>query len=449
MISQLMYGAALIAMIWVVVSNFHQDKISQLPFVMASSFLAAVMPQLYGLLSDDNPIALYYRRENVAALLCFTTLSCFLAGLWGYRVALRRGSTAEAPEPQRSKEAIYRASLWIGSGLVVVSLVSTILLSRLGGGVEDFFGEGGAYKIAWTGLPVYLILFVRLVYPGLFFLLMANSIRSTLFSKAMLGLAVLYPLAQIVLVNRRSDIVFFFLAGLIAVNAFYRIRLPRIALIGAVVATVGLILLQPEFRARNVHATYENSERHDVSLTEVLKESTSFAVNKEIAAAAYAVDYTWRQSAYQYGAIFWDAQVNQWVPASIFGQDHKNQLRIFQKLRDVTDNYAVWDRGRFYYIAQFGISDAFQQFGPLAAIVFFAIGYVFGRWYARRDQSVSYDYLLAVYMPYLALTVGHGITPMISRWPIDLAVLMAFSFLLRRFARKDKAAPRLVPGYAA
>jgi hypothetical protein len=225
---------------------------------------------------------------------------------------------------------------------------------------------------------------------------------------------------------------------LIAMTAFHRIRLPRMAIVGGVLLGVTLVLVQPELRARNLHGSEQA-----VNVIDVAEETTTFAANKEIAAAAYAVDYTWTHSAYQYGAVFWDAQVNQWVPAGLFGQDLKDGLRIFAKLRDVTDNYAVWDRGKFFYIAQFGISDAFQQFGLLAGMMFFAIGYLFGRWYARRNESVKFYYLLAVYTPYLALAVGHGITPLISRWPIDLALLSLFGMLVRSFANKEKSAPAL------
>jgi hypothetical protein len=449
MIANFLFYAALVAMIWVAASNLTAEKVAQLPFVMSASFLAMVMPQLWGLMHDDSSLAAFYRRNGTTLLLCFTIFTCYLGALLGYRLALKRGTVKPAPETQKSVTVIYRAGLVIGTVLLVVSMGSTYLLSRLGGGFDEFFNQAGAYKIVWSGLPVYLGMFVRLNYPALFFILMVNSIRGTLFTRLLLLGAVLYPLAQIFLLNRRSDVVFLFFAILIALPAFYRIKVPRIAVVAGVVFGVLLILLQPALRAQNQTTNPQFAPRGGVDVMDVVEDTTNFDPTKEIAAAAYAINRAWTQGAFQYGAVLWDAQVNQWVPAGLVGPEIKEKLRIFRRSRDVSDSTGLWSRSRYFYIAQFGFSDAFQQFGFLAGGLFFAIGYVFGRWQSRRHETLTFYYLLTVYSPYLALAVGHGITPMIVRWPIDLTIILSFGLLLRYFARREARAPRLVPGYAA
>jgi hypothetical protein len=431
-----MLGIATTIALVTFLSNLSNAGIIRFPFVIAASFLALVIPQAAGLLVSDHYLAVGYRQDGTATVICYMILTCLAGGLAGHHYGLnRRTSTPMAAPPPRSVHAEYVSATIMATFLITTSVACTLLLASLGGGVQQFFFEGGSYDIEWTGLPVYLGLGVRLIYPALFFAFVANGVRSTWLTKLLIIVGIAYPLVQIVFLNRRSDIIWLTMAMLVSVYYYSRIRIPRPIVVAGVLLGILAIQFQAQFRSSQEAGLAKYAQ--GISIGDKIDEVLTFTMTSEIAAAAYTVRNVSETGQYQYGAMLWDAQVKQWVPGAIVGDSLKNSLRIFDRGRDSSNRFGVWDRGRFFYIAPFGISDGFQQFGYLGFLLFGAMGYLFGRWQAGVATSPIRVYLLAIYLPFAALAVGHNFTPGISRWPVDLAVLLLYGFLLRQVSRQE------------
>lgn len=122
---------------------------------------------------------------------------------------------------------------------------------------------------------------------------------------------------------------------------------------------------------------------------------------------AFSLSYDFLNSGnFSYGASFWNATLNQFLPSSLLGSSFKNSLRfdthIDRILRE--DNY----HSLYFYVAPMGFAESVAELGILAPIIFFVLGN-----YISRLESKAYEFRSAVLLystlPYVAIAVSNDI----------------------------------------
>ncbi|WP_156397143.1 MULTISPECIES: hypothetical protein [unclassified Sphingomonas] len=406
--------------------------ITRFPFVISGVFTAFLSAQILLFLLVDSQSLYYYVENDVIFVGEICILLCFLCALGGYYLTLKRIDTDAENNtndnnnqiPEYDNENIiqaYRSHLDVSSWIIaIVSTFSYLWLVLIGGGLKQFLLEGGNYEITYEGLPVYLIFVVRFIY-------IAIAIQLFLWCKFKkinhLYLALLFsliPLSNIIFLFRRSEVL---ILGVIFAHFMVRygkIRLNRVTVISCLIAFLFVFRLFPELRS------YNFGEAPLAEIADKITKVDETDIDKsEIVGSFLRIDSVNRSGDFQYGAIFYNSIINQYVPSGIFGADFKNSLKI------PLDELEYNSVSLFYnYLSPLSFAQVYQQFWYFGALIFALLG-AFMAWLERRMAHSPRDEIFyAVMLGILATALTADLTVFVAR---GLAYYIVVALAVPRF----------------
>jgi len=245
----------------------------------------------------------------------------------------------------------------------------------------------------------------------------------------MLALLSAFPLMNVLILFRRSDLLFL---GFIAIHALAvsgRWKVNRLALLASVGALALLIILFPYMRQASISTvTGFNYHQLDLSLQERVADSFEVSENDEIVRAAASIQNVYRSGNYGLGTFIWNSLINQFVPATLVGVETKRSLYFGQ--REQTEDFeSFFDQESYFYVAPMGFAQAYEQFGPFGWIIFAAFGALIAL-AERKSGKVSNRIFLMLAIPMVCLAATNDVTSMPAR-------LLTF-WILTRFLAKAR-----------
>lgn len=371
--------------------NFYKNKyegVFSAPFIMAAISLSVMLPQM---------TTIYYsnRYDNdLIPLLAYIMISCNIAFAVGYK----RGYV----KVQDNKFLDIR----------VEKIKYIVLLSSI----------AGCFAFAGIGDGVITALFMAFSQIAICFSLI-SFLNNKRVSKIYL---ISFILGCIIVLNyiffiygSRGSALFLFLALLYSAQK----RLPRfkksIRYIVVFFLLVGSIVSASisAFR-QNLHGGRNEIDYWDNFIYSFKHSDTD--VGMDLGNAALLIDYCHKYDSYNYGTIFWDSFVYNFVPARLVGEDVKYNLQNhpdYDKYIEPITNGITTVTGYF---------EAYATWGMLGFLTFYFIGYVCGFIWSRAKYSNLYLCLLLYSLGNVPLLVTHNLQYVLSRWERIAMFVIAF-----------------------
>lgn len=289
----------------------------------------------------------------------------------------------------------------------------------------------------WTGLPTILFLFSKAQSLGL-----AASILGFARTRSKLFLWLLIANSALILppalfYARREALLEYFI--IVAVGLWFgRGWVPnRITIVAIAASAVIYVSAIAEIRNILITTTKEGYLTRDefavseLMMIEVNLGGAAHADLTEVGSAARAIDAIAEQGGFTFGSRAWDTLVFAYVPGQLVGHKLKNDLQIHEE--NIPAKYDVPVPSGTVLTAA---SDLFEAFHFLGAFVYLFVGRAFGALYARaRSGSIRAQYLYAVTIALLPLSITHGALVFVARLPY----ILVFSAAAFRLAGNFKA----------
>ncbi|MEL6659121.1 MAG: hypothetical protein AAFR36_21845 [Bacteroidota bacterium] len=401
----LMFVLASIAFVWATGS-----RLFRFPFLYSTVWLAFVLTALAEFIQHGGYLYDVYDHTGVIDITLILIPACIFGGLLGYFASPRmerRDNTYKVSS--RDTRRMHRASLVIAA----MSYSAFVTLAQLGGGLTEYILYSGAYTITWEGLPVYLVFVVRFGYVAIVIQLWLWS-RSKKKYHLYLALAFsIIPFINIFFIFRRSEVltigVYF---GYFVAN-YTKVKIGRTTAVISVALMYLVFLIFPFLRSES---------GKDLTLRELLvrgfAERPTFE-NSEIGSGLFRIYTSMTSGSYEYGAVFWNAFVKQFVPTGLVGADIKNALLINQIV--LTDNNFTSFK---FYTSPMGFAQAYQQFWFFGCLIFVAIGAIVAKLEANKVHGPRQEIFFVLMIPALLSAVSADLSLLVTR-SITYAVLVA------------------------
>lgn len=399
----------------------HGERVSGLLFLFSAVHVLYVFPKVFALVVSGSPTAEYFRASGATFTVAYMAVLSYLATIAAYTILAPKKKLAYCVDNFPQFEGrLVRYCLFVG-GLGLLAFVG--LISRSGGVGNYFFGLQ-FYQMELSGINVWLIFLSRFTYPAIAVAALVAALRPSKFSFILLGLFSVFPLLNVLVLFRRSDMLFL---GFIALHVLVitgRIRVNRIVMISAIGLASVAILLFPYLRQDAISGVSGwDYGTADLTVKERLLASFDLDDSDEIVRAASTIDHTYQAGSYQFGAFIWDSLVDQFVPATLVGAQVKNSLYLGRGL-DASQVQKYFDEGSFFYVAPMGFAQAYAQFGPFGWILFAGLG-VLAAITERRSAKVSNLVFTILAIPVICLAATNDISSIPAR--------LATFWLLTRF----------------
>tara|TARA_R110000824_G_scaffold104214_6_gene247349 strand:+ start:19077 stop:20438 length:1362 start_codon:yes stop_codon:yes gene_type:complete len=389
--------------------NSSSDRIVRPTFLFSGVHALYIFPKILALSVSISPAARYFQASGTDVTVAYMALLCYLGFILFYELL--------APKPAYSygngylkmptKRTTNFAIIVGGSGF----LAFLALIAR-NGGLYQYYFDLSFYQAELTGVNVWLIFLSRFTYPAIAAIALLAALRPSRFSLSLLALLSMFPLMNVLFLFRRSDLLLLGFIAIYALTASGRIRLNRVfVLVGMGVMFLSISLF-PYLRQDNIYKMTSRSHSAEVlSVQERLADSLEVDVDDEIVRAASTIDNAYKSGHYGLGTFIWDSLVNQFVPATLVGQDTKNSLYLGNSSTS-GDGGGYFDEQAFFYVAPMGFAQAYEQFGPLGWTIFSALGALIAL-IERKSSKLSNLVFVIIAIPIvcLAATNDIGSTP--------------------------------------
>ena len=404
------------------IRNARAERVSKLVFLFSAVHVFFVFPKVLALAVSNGPAADYFRASGITFTATYMALICYLATIFSY--------TLMAPKRVFygiEKKAIYRLMSRFSMAVGGLGICAFLALVINNGGLSGYFLELNFYQMELTGATVWFIFLSRFVYPAIAAMALIVAYRPSRWALYLLALFSFFPLMNVILLFRRSDLLFVGFIGLYALSVSGRIKLSRGRAMALLVAMAFLITMFPYFRQDSISAaTGREYKVADMTVQERIADAFEVDVDDEVVRAASSIDNAHRTGNYQFGAFVWDSLVSQFVPSTLLGEGVKNSLYLG---RGSNSDQGYFDQESFFYVAPMGFAQAYEQFGPLGWIIFAAFGALIAR-IERKSSKVSNQIFLMIAIPTVCLASSNDITSIPAR-------LLTF-WILTRFLGKAK-----------
>jgi len=383
------------ALTFVALRNGKNSDLFTFPFLFPAVTVSFVLVEFSDFMLNAGRLYWIYSETGAVAVALTMIALCSLAGLLGYGAAAA-GSPKMAVAPKmppissHDVRFMHRASIIVG----VISFAAFAALSSLGGGFQQYIFESGAYSIVWSGLPVYLIFLVRLCYVSIVIQLWL-WVRTN--NKKHLRWALIFsilPIINIVFIFRRSEViklgVFF---GYFLTN-YGRLKVGRVP---ALIGLAGMYLVLKVFPFLRDEAGKQLGLQQLVG-DALQRESYE---NSEIGSGLMRIYSSMQSSMYEYGSIFYNAVIQQFVPAGFVGTETKAKL-LLPVINYEDTAFAAYR----FYLSPMGFAQAYQQFWFFGALIFCALGYFMAKMERGRFNSRRKEILLVLMIPTAVSTVS-------------------------------------------
>lgn len=415
-----------------------KSRFYQFPTLAGAAWLFYIGPMAIGVVNNPEMVPWRAREsQGIEDALLVSTL-CVLFGFIGYTFRLRRRRAIEAPrapQPGYADDVLFAAGL----AFLVIASVALLALAGLSGGLLSHYSTGGHYSLEWRGLPVAYAFFVRLFYVAIALCLFATLQRVTPLRLAVLAASILLPLANAVLLARRTPLVIIVIT-LMSVLYLCRGWAPGRATLAAVLLLGGvMVIVVPHYRAYSQLGA-DHSQILRVDPLAVVQDITEGDVYPEFVYPCVQIPATEAADEYNYGIGFYNRFIRMWIPSLIFGRETKESLLLDAvDFRRHTLAYSNW-LPNYGWIPTATV-DVFREFGYAGPLLFLLVGALFRRlWeWARSGSAAGIVFYASVIFTSMTLVIS-GITPLIS----DMAYFALF--LTPVFLLAKRPAPQLYHG---
>jgi hypothetical protein len=394
----------------------------EFPCFMGATFGVFILPQALSLIRFPGPAP----ASAVPDVLLMSCL-CLAACLAGYRAKPWGRLIHAASRPIDESRLFHVGLVFVGCGFFFQHLLSE---------TDVQFSENGGM----TGLATIYLFFAELAFAGFAICLFAALRRRTLGAILAALVAGIIPL-QAIAIGRREPAAIFALTIGLGLFFWRGLKPPRWALVLAVIfATLAL-------PATGTYRGLQNEKDWDgVRQMNLVANFNRFIGQEsilELRNGAILIHATRENSAYQYGAAYWNHLVFRFVPAQFLGADFKQSL-MFQNVLDAAgqaEAQAQYDIPIGSTIT--GMGDSFQQFGWFGCLFFAGMAILFrSLWHAANDRR-------AVFAQLLYMSVTTSAMRAVTHWTLDFlpgllyhAVFLGLAFL---YARVPQPRPWMRP----
>nr|WP_298931693.1 hypothetical protein [uncultured Erythrobacter sp.] len=373
----------------VAIRNGRNADIFTFPFLFPAVTLAFVLVEFSDFMLNAGILYEIYRDTGTIAIAMFMIASCALLGLSGYalggrgKVKMRAAPSGLQPPNEREIRYMHIASIVLAG----MSFIAFFALASLTGGIEAYIFYSGSYSLEWRGLPVYLIFVVRLIYASIVIQLWlwVRTKRQRHLRWAVLFAVI--PLINIIFIFRRSEVIKLgVFVGYFLTNYRY-ISIGRIPAFLGLVGMYGVFKIFP-FLRNEAGKQLEMNELVDKALDRKSYEDT------EIASGLFRIYQSMETGMFEYGAIFYNAVIGQFVPAGLVGAATKSALML-PRIEYVDSSFSAFR----FYLSPMGFAQAYQQFWLFGGLIFFALGYLMARLESRRFENRRIEIFLVLMIP--------------------------------------------------
>lgn len=331
-------------------------------FIFASSVF--ILPQyitIYNKLNDDllTPITVY-----ITLCYLFTVIGCNLNLSFG----LRRW--------KNPLENIFHEDY-----LIVYSIFFLITATF---GFIKLLGSESALSSQWSGKDVIYNFF----YTTYRYALIFSSIGFFKTKKKqfllLLIVSSLFSLDRILIGGRRTDLVYYAIAVGIPYLYYTNAKIKLVILIPSIIIAFQLLTFMVALRTVTLNGNGFGSFASGLSLPNItdiisvnegLKKEESRA--PELTACCYSMEAIDRNSAFNYGAVYWNSIIQDFVPASVVGEGLKKSLML------PTKEYKLEGYSIFMGSTTTGFFDTYSAFGYFGCLFFMLMAYVMNGIYNR------------------------------------------------------------------
>jgi hypothetical protein len=346
--------------------------IFEFPYFVAGIFLIFIVPQT--IIISNNPQII--PKDTFFPLM----LSCFLCLLMAY-IGYYYAPTIKVGKALNASLNLNRlrniAILYTGLGYLF-----TILIRRT---YADMESSGVDIPTQATGIVTIYFQFSQLLnvaFPILLFLAFTKPNFSNISLSIIAGFPTLY---SIITAGRREPTAFFFLTIAFAAFYIYKMKPPRIAIVGVIIMAMLIIPATADYRAKAKKegslAALQSVDLRQSFINYFNEDGTYLELN----VAAHVIDAYSFRGEFQYGRGYWDQMVFRYVPAQIVGDRTKRVMQLSETV-PYRNGYSM-PLG----LTLTGIGDSFAQFGYLGCIFFFFLG---GFFRTLWNTSLNTDNLL-------------------------------------------------------
>ncbi len=431
-----------------------RDGALQFQALFAAAFLFSVVPQLVNHVFYPGRLPrVVYDNYGVewAIVIC---ILCLLAGWMGYSLPIRR--TGFVPKLLDKMPSVpTNTFFWIGTACYGIGFIGAYKLATLAGGFEQQFMGGGHYALEWSGAPVVYIYIMKLLYPGLILAFLSVLRKGSLLKWLIVIGMFVYPVFIIIFLGRRSVT---FSIGLYVFLCLWfekKWTLPRSAFIG-LFALAGLIVIAaPYWRSQanmtgDVLGAIQTVNIKTATDNYFVGEKGEGMNNLVIGSAA-----RFSQFEFNYGAVFWNALIDIFVPAQFTSREFKDSL--FVKVKDdgaIFNEFCGVDVVYGSYMT--GPYSVFSEFSLVGAVFFMFFARFFKMlWhYTSSNNHLLPRMLYSVFAFNIAFSVVSSAPVIVSRMVLEILIIIIFiifpSFLLsakKRIMKQTKLQPLVSQKY--
>lgn len=405
-----------------------KERFFQFPTLFGGAWLLFIVPQLIGLLASDTSLPYGVEKDGGLLLaLIMANLSAVL-GFWGYVLPVKKRKTRYFK--QYSDVKIFRG----GCALLLVGYGALFLLMKMCGGFFGYYSVEGHYDLIWTGMPVILVFFTKLIYPGLMLCLLETLKKPSSLRWFLVSMSMTVPIANIFLLGRRSEFFLFFL--IIGVSLFFRKGWApkRYQMILAFLLGGFVILVAPLYREYS-QIGGDFSKIYSIDPKKEFYDQISGDKYSEFKYAVVQISATNTATEFGYGRGFYNNIIALWVPKVLVGAEIKKSLMMSTpKYSGHTLNYYDWSSK--YGSFPTGINQAFCEFWLLGGFVFFFIGRFYKKIWIITCESL--DTILISFYGVLLPWAMKIVVADVYRFPSEIFYFFIFMYPVYRYSIKKK-----------
>jgi len=355
------------------------------PFLISLVYCGFIVPQVIGLLNNDNKPE---SGLNLFLLISLLSLVMCYVG-WKYQPRLNLNIFDWTFSSIRLKTI---ATLFTVIGILFYYLLSTL---------PSYMIEASNY----SGLPVAYLFFANLLDYGIAIFLVLFLTNKSLYSLILLIPGVLVHLFRAVSFVRRADTIEIFIIFLTLLWFIKGKVIPRYVLI--TVFTFGIFILYSTGDIRDTRTYVYGSGIQDFltidykgNIEQVLSEG-----GVEVTNAVMEIAATELSGNYDFGLFHWNMLVFNYVPAQLLGVKFKESLYANINYEEANKFFRY---NTPYGSTVTGFVDAFKSFWLFGIIKFFIISFILGFIYRKSEEGkVVYQLIYALLLTASLHTVTH------------------------------------------
>lgn len=275
-------------------------------------------------------------------------------------------------------------------------------------GLIKLWGSDTSSSSQFSGKDVaYNFLFTTYRYALIFSSVGYFKTRKRIY-KILVSISILFFLDRIFIAGRRTDLVYLAIGLGIPYIYYTKAKLKLILIVPIILFAFEALSLLVAVRTATLNGAGFGSIFAGNTLPSIAeiqaakKKVDNYDVHSpEMQACIYGMRTVMRNDSYDYGAGYWNALIQDFVPAQIVGSEFKQSLKIPTKSDSIV-GYKILKGSTMT-----GFYDSFKAFGYLGCLVFFIIGWFMSTLYRKAMNGDTFNMIF-----YLCILVDalHAVT---------------------------------------